>query len=78
MTDKENLDIVRAIHEMDACEICFGEKGGVPGNENIVTVDEVEKIACDYCTSAITREKGGQNISLITPRKKSPPWREDD
>src|ERR1700733_12074470 len=55
LTDEENLDIVRAIHEVDACEICHGEKGGVPGNENIVTVDGVKKIACDYCSVAIDR-----------------------
>ena len=51
LTDKENLDIVRAIHEVDACEFCHGTKGGVPGNENILTIDGVKMIACDYCTA---------------------------
>lgn len=29
----------------DACEVCRGECGGVPGNENIVD----GKVMCDYC-----------------------------
>lgn len=29
----------------DACQVCKGEKGGVPGNENIV--DGI--VMCDYC-----------------------------
>jgi hypothetical protein len=29
----------------DRCEICHGENGGVPGNENIVR----GRIMCDYC-----------------------------
>lgn len=35
-------------HKYDNCEVCFGEKGGVRGNENIV--DGV--CMCDYCTCA--------------------------
>lgn len=31
--------------EKDACQICHGERGGVPGNENIV--DGI--VMCDYC-----------------------------
>jgi hypothetical protein len=31
----------------DDCERCLGERGGVPGNENIV--DGV--VLCDYCTA---------------------------
>jgi hypothetical protein len=36
---------------MDACEVCFGERGGVPGNENIVPVPGTSKktVMCDYC-----------------------------
>ena len=30
----------------DACEVCHGAKGGVPGNENIVN----GKVTCDHCT----------------------------
>lgn len=30
----------------DACEVCKGERGGMPGNENIVE----GKVVCDYCT----------------------------
>lgn len=31
--------------EKDACEICHGESGGTPGNENIIE----GKVVCDYC-----------------------------
>lgn len=31
--------------EKDACEKCHGEKGGTPGNENIVK----GRVLCDYC-----------------------------
>jgi hypothetical protein len=31
----------------DACEVCKGESGGVPGNENIVN----GVVMCDYCSS---------------------------
>jgi hypothetical protein len=59
MEEKEALDIVREIHEVDACEICHGEKGGVPGNENIIG----GVVMCDYCTAvthslAAVRDKG--------------------
>jgi hypothetical protein len=30
----------------DACEICLGRNGGVPGNENRVN----GVVMCDYCT----------------------------
>jgi hypothetical protein len=49
LTEKEALDIVREIHEFDACEVCLGENGGTPGNENIATIDGVKKVLCDYC-----------------------------
>ena len=35
------------IHPKDRCEICYGEKGGVYGNENIIGGLRV----CDYCTA---------------------------
>lgn len=41
----------------DDCELCFGEKGGVPGNENIhyvsvqgTNIKYTVKV-CDYCSS---------------------------
>lgn len=49
MTDEEKLEIIREIHEVDACEVCLGAKGGVPGNENLVTTLIDQKILCDYC-----------------------------
>lgn len=30
---------------LDNCEVCHGERGGVPGNENVVN----GVIICDYC-----------------------------
>lgn len=41
--------------ERDRCEECHGEKGGVPGNENIVD----GRVLCDYCTSALIRAERG-------------------
>lgn len=35
----------RCRHQRDRCEACSGERGGVPGNENIVD----GKVLCDYC-----------------------------
>lgn len=41
----------------DSCEICNGDRGGVPGNENIHyisvmgTAIKYSIIACDYCSS---------------------------
>lgn len=32
----------------DNCEVCKGERGGVPGNENIVG----GRVVCDYCHAA--------------------------
>lgn len=31
----------------DNCEVCLGERGGVPGNENIIG----GKVMCDYCSA---------------------------
>ncbi len=31
----------------DKCEVCYGERGGVPGNENIIA----GKIMCDFCSA---------------------------
>ena len=30
----------------DSCEVCYGEKGGVPGNENLIK----GFVVCDYCS----------------------------
>lgn len=35
-----------AVQPKDNCENCHGEKGGVPGNENIVN----GKVLCDHCS----------------------------
>lgn len=44
--------------EKDACELCDGEAGGEPGNENYVGGTQGPdgqwtggKLACDYCTA---------------------------
>jgi superfamily II helicase len=35
--------------EKDKCQVCHGERGGVPGNENRVEKDGKTVIMCDYC-----------------------------
>ena len=35
------------IREINSCEFCNGERGGVKGNENVVD----GKLMCDYCHS---------------------------
>ncbi len=37
----------RRVDHRDKCEKCHGEKGGTPGNENIVN----GRVLCDYCTA---------------------------
>ncbi len=56
MKDKDALQIIKEVHELDGCAFCLGERGGVPGNENIVTIDGAKWLACDYCTSDLDRE----------------------
>lgn len=34
----------------DSCELCHGEKRGVPGNENIVDINGKLTFVCDYCS----------------------------
>lgn len=34
----------------DKCQVCFGKRGGVRGNENIITLNDIKIIMCDYCT----------------------------
>ena len=46
--------------EKDGCEICQGENGGVPGNENIIGGLTV----CDYCTSAWMDYRDGLKFVL--------------
>ncbi len=41
------------VKEVDACQVCGGTSGGVPGNENI----EDGKVMCDYCSAKRMREK---------------------
>jgi hypothetical protein len=40
-------------HGGDACEVCNGANGGVPGNESIVK----GLVMCDYCHALSTKEK---------------------
>lgn len=40
----------------DACSSCFGKRGGVPGNENIVN----GVVLCDYCSADLMLKKVGQ------------------
>ncbi len=42
----------------DACEICHGEKGGVPGNENVLEIGGKRTVVCDYCSVPFFNEKG--------------------
>jgi hypothetical protein len=39
--------------EKDGCTVCNGEKGGVPGNENVID----GKLVCDYCLAVMLEEK---------------------
>lgn len=43
------------------CELCFGEKGGVRGNNNIINGVAV----CDYCRTYI----GGGLIYTLAPKE---------
>jgi hypothetical protein len=74
LTDEEKLDIVREIHEVDACQVCHGAKGGVPGNENIVTVDGKKVVMCDYCTSEYWMKVHVENRSLGRIRTPNSSW----
>jgi len=40
-----------------ACQVCMGTKGGEPGNENIIVVDDVKVIMCDYCHAQYSDDK---------------------
>lgn len=44
------VSIEEVVHALgkDACTVCHGANGGVPGNENIVN----GVLMCDYCTAA--------------------------
>jgi hypothetical protein len=37
--------------ELDKCQVCYGFRGGVPGNENVIE----GIIVCDYCHATILR-----------------------
>jgi hypothetical protein len=43
------------VERKDACQICHGAKGGVPGNENVL--DGV--VMCDYCSVERVKEDEG-------------------
>lgn len=40
---REQID--HQLEKRDGCERCHGERGGVPGNENVVN----GVVLCDYC-----------------------------
>lgn len=44
----------RAARPKDGCEICKGEKGGTPGNENIIN----DQVVCDYCHADMIEARG--------------------
>lgn len=46
-TPKPTNERTESVSSLDACEVCLGTRGGVPGNEN--NVDGT--IMCDYCHS---------------------------
>lgn len=33
----------------DRCETCKGARGGMRGNENVVTINGKNSLVCDYC-----------------------------
>jgi len=35
----------------DRCQVCFGTRGGVRGNENVIEVEGHKVVMCDYCSS---------------------------
>jgi hypothetical protein len=47
--------MVISVKEVDACEVCGGLNGGVPGNENI----EGTTIMCDYCSAKERKRREG-------------------
>lgn len=49
-------DMHITIKQIDACQVCGGIKGCVPGNENLVG----DKVMCDFCY-AIFNKKGAKS-----------------
>lgn len=39
---------------LDACQLCRGTRGGVPGNENRVPIAGLLVTMCDYCHAALS------------------------
>lgn len=52
----------------DECEVCHGERGGVPGNENVID----GKIVCDNCHSKIMAERNSPAAPPMPPPKPVP------
>ncbi len=46
----------------DACTVCHGDNGGVPGNANIID----GAVMCDYCHASIMKSKVNLTISRST------------
>lgn len=67
--------------EKDKCQCCLGEKGGVPGNENVLADGT---ILCDYCTvekwnkenSASSYSSNKEDIAkLLQPMLEAAGWK---
>lgn len=41
----------------DKCQACRGERGGVPGNENLVD----GRTLCDYCTADLFERRAARH-----------------
>lgn len=52
------IDEAKRAAVRDACEICDGSRGGVPGNENIVESCGEKITMCDYCSADEMRRPG--------------------
>lgn len=57
-------------NNLDKCEICKGQKGGTPGNENIITINNKPVIMCDYCHAEhMVKDKDRRLLEVITRLK---------
>lgn len=55
---------IKEAKDRDACQLCGGFRGGVPGNENVIDGVTV----CDYCSATIFKYKK----LLVAPAKETP------
>jgi hypothetical protein len=58
-TDTQGLSDVeicrRDLVRYDSCQLCYGEKGGEPGNENIYMQEPEHVLVCDYCHAELIK-----------------------